>query len=143
MSLINHSSEGYVDYTLNVKDLRNKSLRIEDLDLVLKDSAGMLNLALEAANSSFFSGPRSHLHLKSRFFQRQSENRFIVSDTLDQVSYRLDLASRIDSSIMTINAPSQGFILNRKAWQLSSPELLWIDLETRTLSRGIPPSQCL
>ncbi|MEN8202364.1 MAG: translocation/assembly module TamB domain-containing protein [Bacteroidota bacterium] len=133
MALTNRTSENHIDYVLKARKIKTTSLETESLDVMLTDSAGFLNLAVRADSTSLFSGPRNHIHLRSRFAQRQSENELIIYDSLQQTTYSLDISSRVDSNWMTLSAPSQQFIINRKSWQLESPELLGMDLNTKTL----------
>lgn len=132
LSVINQISEKHMDYQIQGRGFKNKILKTEDLNVMLNDSAGLLNLSLTLDSFSLSSGPLNHIHLKSQFARRKSMNELTVYDSLNQVDYNLEIASQIDSNLLFLTAPTQQVVLNQRSWELESPELVWMDLTART-----------
>jgi len=134
MSLNHLSLENKISYHLAGSGFENRSLSSENLELTLSDSAGFLDLALFADSTSVFSGPRNTIILQSEFNQQNSINSLTIYDSLNILTYELEIAAEVDSNLMVFKAPSQQFILNRQAWIIDSSQFLWMDTDTKRIS---------
>ena len=104
------------------------------MQLSLTDSSGFLMLDLLADSTSFFSGPRNTLTLISDIKQRNGLHTLSIYDSINTLSYELELASEVDSTLMLVKVPSRQFLLNYQEWVLDSSLLLSLDMEGGQIS---------
>ncbi|MGW8314050.1 MAG: translocation/assembly module TamB domain-containing protein [Bacteroidales bacterium] len=129
-SLSNDISDQSVHYRIHGDELAFKMLRMKALDISLIDSASSFVLDMSATDNKFSETPVREINLSSRFSDMESETGVSVINRFGEILYDFDLQSRMDSNMMVIIVPSRQLIFNREPWQMSSPELARLDLET-------------
>jgi hypothetical protein len=134
MVLDHGRSDNSISYQLDGRDFETSVLKSDHIKLDISDSSGFLTLDLLADSTSFFSGPRNTLTLDSDFKQRNSLNKLRIYDSINTLSYELELASEVDSNLMLVKAPSRQMLLNYQDWVLDTSLLLSLDMESRQIS---------
>jgi hypothetical protein len=135
--LINRISDHKIQYHLMGNDLEYKMLQIGDLDATLVDSAGILDLQVLADDNLVYASNANNLLLSSRFEDLESLSTLSVLDKHHEIVYRFEVSTRVDSNQLVLNIPSRQLILNKNAWDLESPDLLTVDLKSRTINPSL------
>jgi translocation and assembly module TamB len=133
-SLMNRASDQRIQYNIKGAGLKYKMLIIEDLDVTLTDSGGIMNLHLVADNNSLYASPANKLLLTSYIANSQSLTELSVLSKQDQLIYSFEIAAEIDTNNIVLKVPSKQLILNQVPWKMDSPDLMTINLATKTIS---------
>ncbi len=129
-SILNEPANRKVRYEIEGTDLSYKIARLGDFDVVVIDSAGVLNLNAVADSSSIFSGPPSLFEVSAQLANWSSLAELIILNQLDDTIYNIEIASMIDSNMLFLSIPSRYLVLNHDPWYFDSTNFLTIELES-------------
>ncbi len=130
-SLFNDAAGNRVRYEVEGKDLVYKQLKTGDIELQLIDSAGMLDLSLDAFDNSFNDAIANRFSVHSTFADWKSLSTLALYDDRDQMLYYFEIASQLDSNLLMLSSPSREMVLNGESWQMEEPEMLSLNVSTR------------
>lgn len=130
-ALANDSPGSIIKYNLEGENLEYKNLKTDNLKITLTDSAGILDLGIDAFDNSFSSTKLKHLSIKSLFGDWESQTVLNLFDQQDRVLYNFEIFSRLDSNLLALYIPSRQLILNRTVWQMEKPDLVAFNITTR------------
>jgi len=129
-SLSNNAPGNTIKYDLQGNDLEYKNLRTGDLRILVTDSAGILDLGIDAIDNTFQSTQVKQLSVESQFGDWESQNTLSLLDQQDRVLYHFEVFSKLDSNLLALYVPSRSLILNRTRWQMETPDLLSFNITT-------------
>jgi len=133
VTLVHRSDQKSLHAFINGEGLNYKMLQSGALYAVLSDSAGNLIYDLVADQTSLFSGSEKRVQLSGNFANQSTRTTLLVLDTLDQQTYQLEVAGKVDSTRLVFEVPAKQLILNGEVWQMDSPDLLSIDIGSKTV----------
>lgn len=133
LSIQNLANENRINYDIAGHGVRYKMLEMDSLKVAVIDSAGEMNIRVNLDDVSLFSGPEYDWLLESSFANLRSLSSFSIQDPMGPIVYDLEIATRVDSSRLFLEVPSKKLLLNRKQWDMESPDLLSVDLSTQTI----------
>lgn len=134
LSMHHYASENRINYGLSGQGLKYKMAEIDSLIALVTDSAGEMNVEVFLDQSSLFSGPKNSLFLNGSFANWRGLTSLSVLDPQSQILYDLEVATRLDSSLLVLEIPSKSLVLNREFWQMETSDLLSVELSTQTIT---------
>jgi len=137
VSLLKSSDENRLNSYIRGDEVTYKMATTGNINASITDSAGIITLKLIADKTSLFYGPEYTWLITGDYTNRSTLTSLFIYDTLDQSVYGIEVAGEVDSNQVVLEIPSQQFILNRDQWQMDSPDLLSIDLNTKTVSPAL------
>ena len=132
-SIINNPSEGKLEYIINGSDIEFESYVVGTFGTRVTDSAGLLNINLDAENCVAFSLPLSKIHVTSHMGGWQGQTNLLVSGAGGEPLYNLELGLKADTSLIYVSVPSRQMILNGVDWKLDSEEMSRINFDERRI----------
>ncbi len=133
-SILNEPANQKVRYEIEGSNINYGIARLGEFDLVVIDSAGVLNLNALADSSSVLSSPPSSFQVSAQYADWSSLANLIIQNRSKDTIYNIEIASVIDKKMMSLSVPSQRLILNHQSWQLDSAHILSIKLDSFRLS---------
>jgi len=133
ISLIHPAEKNRLNANISGDKINYKMVKTGKLDAAITDSAGIINFDLNAEKVSLFSSPENSLDLLGYFTNRSTLTTLSVKDSLDQNIYHIEVTGTADSNQIVLEIPTLQFTLNREQWQMERPDLLTIDLATKTV----------
>lgn len=134
-SLLHKASDNRVQYLLKGTGLEYKTLKSGNLTAYVMDSAGILNLQLEATDNFINTTPANKFLVTSSFSEWNSLTDLTLLNRNNEVLYGLEISSGVDldSNLIVLKVPSKQLILNRQQWLMETPDLATVDLAGKKL----------
>jgi len=136
-SIVNIPSDQRINYNIKGSGIEYKAVKIGNLNTIISDTAGILNVQIRADNNTYNSSPANNLSLRSSFSEGESLSEFTVLDIGNDIVYGLEIASVPDSMDMVFSIPSRELILNHIHWQMDSASLFTVNTRTKTLAPNL------
>ena len=137
LSAVNSSSKGILNYKILTSSIGYKGIEFGNLNSIITDSAGTMNVNFSAERCSFLSYPVNKLVLTSRFDNGKGLSRFSVLDKQDEPEYDFEFSLATDSDNLIIKVPSKQLTLNKVNWLLDSPDIISISRKKKTFAPNL------
>jgi translocation and assembly module TamB len=130
-------SDDKINYGINLIGIKFKRINIQNLNVSLKDSASIIDLAISADTCLINSQPANKVMFTSHFANWQSLTNLSVIDRQSKLVYDFEIKSTNDSNNIYLTIPSRKLILNGCLWKMDSSDFLKINRITKALSPSI------
>ncbi len=132
-SLISRPSENRMNYSLTGGGIQYKIVKADSLNIMITDTAGMINSKLLADKTSIRSGPEYRWEITGNTGGWKALSDLSVRDAMGQIVYEVEVSGILESKILLLEIPSRQLVLNRSPWQMEAPGLLKVDLPGKTV----------
>lgn len=129
-SILNEPVNRKIKYEIDGSNIKYKRARLGELNLIMTDSAGVLNLDAIADSSSIYSSPPSSFLISAQHADWSSLVNLIIQTSRKDTIYDIEIKSVVDNNQMLLSVPSQHLILNHESWHLDSAHILSLELDS-------------
>lgn len=129
-----NTADRSIRYDILGTALRFKVFETERLKASLIDSSAVIDILVNADTCLISSQPANNIHLTSHFADWLSLTEFSILDKQARLLYNVEISSELDSNNLILKIPSGQLTLNSTKWLMDSPDLLTMDLKTKTFS---------
>jgi translocation and assembly module TamB len=124
VDFINNISENRLNYSIRGSGIGYKTAVLGNLNAILIDSAGIMNLKVDVNDGSMAGRPVNKLQLAGHFANRMGNIKLDMLGKQNEIEYSFELYAVIENNTIVLTIPSKQLIMNGVQWQMHAPHVL-------------------
>jgi hypothetical protein len=137
LSLVKNTGNNRIDCRIDGSGLSYKVAEIGNLNSIITDSSGILDMTLEANNFRLLTRLTKKVKLTARLGKGAAVSRVTFFGNADDLLYDIALGASSDTAGIKVEVPSGELILNGVKWLMDTPDLLSYSRPNKTISPSL------